>query len=58
MVKIQIISTDVIVLNHIGPSFKIQSEILLLQPTLSKLRQTLQVKGTDKAYLFDMATQL
>ena len=38
--------------------FKIQCEILLLQPILSKHRQAFQVKGTDKAYLFDTATKL
>ena len=27
------------------------------KPTLSKHRQAFQVKGTDKAYLFDTATQ-
>ena len=44
--------------HHIGPSFKNQCEILLLQPVLSKHRQAFQVKGTDKAYSFDTATQL
>ena len=44
--------------HHIGLSFKIQCEILLLQPTLSRHRQAFQVKGTDKAYLLDTATQL